>query len=123
MMPDVSGIPLGELISISFFGLFIVAAAMWAGARLAGIHTANLRQSFLASIAASLTTFASLQAAAGIRGLGGLLVAIGGAALVVYFIRIIFGTTVGKALVTYFVNVMIQMITAGLMYRMVGGHR
>ena len=122
-MPDVSGIPPGELISISFFGLFIVAAAMWAGARLAGIHTATFGKSFMASVAASLTTYASLQAASGIRGVGGLFVAIGGAALVVYLIRLIFGTTTGKALVTYIVNVLVQMIAAGLMYRMVGGHK
>ena len=122
-MPNVSGIPPGELIGISFFGLFIVAAAMFMGARLAGIRTATFGQSFIASVAASLTTFASLQAASGIGGLGGAAVAVGGAALVVYLIRVIFGTTTGKALVTYLVNVLVQMIAAGLMYRMVGGHR
>ena len=122
-MPDVTGIPLGELIGISFFGLFIVAAAMWAGARLASVHTATFGQAFMASVAASLTTYASLQAASGIRGVGGLIVVIAGAALVVYLIRLIFRTTAGKALVTYIVNVLVQMIAAGLMYRMVGGHK
>jgi hypothetical protein len=122
-MPDVSGIAPGELIGISFFGLFIVAAAMWAGARLANIRTATFGQAFIASIAASLTTFASLQAGAGIGGPGGALVVVGGAALVVYLIRVIFATTTGKALMTYCVNVLVQMITAGLMYRMLGLHR
>jgi hypothetical protein len=119
-MPSIAGMDPSQMVGVSFFGLFVVGMAMWAGAMLAGIRDVTTGRIVMASLVASLTTYASLLAGQALRGLAGAAAVLGGSVLVVHLMRVIFRTTTGKALVAYFANVLIQMITAGLMARMIG---
>ena len=106
------------LIPVAFFGLFIFSWVMYAGAKMAEIRGATFGQAFQATLAASVVMFVSVYAGNALGGAAAGLIFLTGSALVVHLIRVVFRTTIGRAFIVFSVNVLVQMITAGLLMRM-----
>ncbi len=112
-----------SLVGIAFFGLLLFSVVMLAAARIAEVRGATFGQACMATLMASTVTWVSVYATGALGGAGGAIAFLGGMALVVKLLCVVFRTTLGKALIILFVNVLVQIIAAGLIARMTGGVR
>lgn len=108
-----------SLIVVAVFGLALVTLLMWVCARLAGVESVTLRGSLLAACGFGVPLLAALKVVQGAAGswlgLVALLVAVG---LGLVIIRAAYGTTWGKATLTWVLQVCVWVLLSSLLIRL-----
>lgn len=108
-----------SLIGVAILGLALATLLMWICARLAGVESVTLRASLLAACGFGLPLSAALKivlAAPGSwLGLAALLAAV---ALGLVIIRAAYGTTWGKAALTWLLHVCVWVLLSSVLIRL-----
>jgi hypothetical protein len=107
-----------SLIAVAVFGLALATLLMWVCARLAGVESVTLRASILAACGFGLPLSAALKVVVAVPGSWlGLLLVLAAVAVGLVLIRAAYGTTWGKAALTWFLHLCVWVLFSSLMIR------
>jgi hypothetical protein len=104
---------------VALVGVCVATLLMWLCAALAGVERVSLRSSVIAATGFGLPLAAALSVmtSTGNAGLG-LLLVVAAVAFGLGMIRVAFGTTWGKAALTWFMHVCVWVLISSLMIRL-----
>jgi len=107
-----------SLIAVAVSGLALATLLMWVCARLAGVESVTLRASLLAACGFGLPLSAALKVLPAVPGSWlGLLLVLTAVGVGLALIRAAYGTTWGKAALTWFLHLCVWVLFSSLMIR------